>query len=193
MAKKDDANGILPDNIADTTTIESSTHLSIYDAERINSAIEKAANDPLFIDHAVRQLRGLPFPAFKHNIINYARRVNANSDVLALLESLNGYIEFRDLYHVQKSLQENSVEKKKEYQITDTAREEPNVRTHPTTADKSIKEQEAIDAKEERKDYPEVTPTAMSNFICDRCGKPFQNQQDLIQHRQFESGTAQVS
>ena len=40
-----------------------------------------------------------------------------------------------------------------------------------------------------RKDYPEVTPTAMSNFVCDRCGKPFQNQNDLVQHQRFESGS----
>jgi hypothetical protein len=38
-----------------------------------------------------------------------------------------------------------------------------------------------------RKDYPEVIPTTMSNFVCDRCGKQFQNQQDLAYHRQFES------
>jgi hypothetical protein len=40
---------------------------------------------------------------------------------------------------------------------------------------------------EERKDYPEVTPGAMSNFICNICGKPFQNQNDLVIHQRFES------
>ncbi|MFL6355566.1 MAG: hypothetical protein ACJ71J_11365 [Nitrososphaeraceae archaeon] len=39
---------------------------------------------------------------------------------------------------------------------------------------------------EERKDYPEVTPKAMSDFICAVCGKSFQNQDDLIHHREFE-------
>lgn len=39
---------------------------------------------------------------------------------------------------------------------------------------------------EERKDYPEVPPSAMSNFICNTCGKQFQNQNDLIQHQRFE-------
>ena len=41
---------------------------------------------------------------------------------------------------------------------------------------------------EERNDYPEVTPRAMSNFICNTCGKPFQNQNDLLTHQRFERG-----
>lgn len=192
MAKKDgdnnNDNGILKESTS--TTIESARHIPTYDAESINRATERAANDPIFIDFAVSQLKGLQFPAFKHNIVDYAKRINADSDVLALFESLNGYMEFHDLYQVQKSLQENSMQKKKEYQIADNARENPNVRVRQTTADKSIKEREAINKNEERKDYPEVTPTSMSNFICTRCGKPFQNQQDLAQHMQFESGTA---
>jgi hypothetical protein len=99
-------------------------------------------------------------------------------------------MEFRDQYHVAKALQENVTAKKTEFQISDEKRESPDVRTRPTTADASIKEREAANTSEERKDYPEVTPTAMSNFICGRCGKPFQNQQDLIHHQQFESGDA---
>lgn len=170
-------------------TIGSARHAPTYDAESINRAVERAANDPDFIDYAVSQLKGLRFPAFKNNIIDYARSINADQDVISLLQSLNGYIEFRDEYHIKKSLEENSAAKKKEYQLTDEKRENPDVRTRPTTADRSIKEREAANEKEERKDYPEVTPTAMSNFVCDRCGKQFQNQQDLMHHKQFESGT----
>jgi hypothetical protein len=104
----------------------------------------------------------------------------------ALFESLDGYIQYRDIYHVQKALEGNSLEKKKTYQITDQTREQPTVRTRPTTADNSIKEREAVSKDEERKDYPEVPPSAMSNFICNTCGKQFQNQNDLIQHQHFE-------
>jgi hypothetical protein len=104
----------------------------------------------------------------------------------ALFESLDGYIQYRDIYHVQKALEGNSLEKKKTYQITDQTREQPTVRTRPTTADNSIKEREALSKDEERKDYPEVPPSAMSNFICNTCGKQFQNQNDLIQHQHFE-------
>ncbi|HEX2557181.1 MAG TPA: DUF2795 domain-containing protein [Nitrososphaera sp.] len=171
-------------------TAGAARHAPTHDAASINRAIEKAANDPNFIDYAVNQLKGLRFPAFKDGILDYAKKINADRDVISLLESLNGYMEFRDEYHVLKSLRENSAAKKKEYQLTDKTRQSPDVRTRPTTADKSIKEREAANVREERKDYPEVTPTAMSNFVCDRCGKPFQNQQDLAQHRQYESGTA---
>lgn len=170
-------------------TVGSARHVPEQDAARINRAVEKAARDQDFIDYAVAQLRGLKFPAFKNNIIDYAKSISADPDVVALFESLNGYMEFRDLYHVQKAIEENSPQKKREYQITDETRENPDVRTRPTTADASIKSREAVNEREERKDYPEVTPTAMSNFVCDRCGKPFQNQNDLVQHQRFESGS----
>jgi hypothetical protein len=174
-------------------TIGAARHAPTYDAESINRAVEKAANDPDFIDYTVGQLKGLRFPAFKDDILDYVRNINANKDVISLLQSLNGYIQFRDEYHVSKSLQENNISKKKEYQITDETRENPDVRIRPTTADRGIKEREAANKREERKDYPEVTPTAMSNFVCDRCGKPFQNQNDLVQHKKFESGTEAVT
>jgi hypothetical protein len=170
-------------------SIDAAKHVPVYDAERINSAIEKASRSPDFVSHAVSQLAGFTFPAFKHNIINYVKSINADEEVIALFESLNGYIQFRDQYHVQKALEENVSAKKKDYQISGKTRENPDVRIRQTTADASIKEREAVNEREERKDYPEVTPTSMSNFVCERCGKHFQNQQDLIHHRQFESGT----
>jgi hypothetical protein len=173
-------------------SIDATKHGPAYDAARINRAIEKAANDPDFVNRAVAQLAGFAFPAFKHNIVDYVKGMNADEkeeDVVALFESLNGYIQFRDQYHVQKALEENVPEKKKDYQISDKTRETPDARTRQTTADSSIKDREAVNEREDRKDYPQVTPTAMSNFICNTCGKEFQNQQDLIHHKQFESGT----
>lgn len=171
-------------------SVDAAKHMPTYDADRISRAVEKAVSDPDLIDYAVGRLGGLQFPAFKHSIVGYARSANADEDVVALFESLDGYIEFRDQYHVQKALEENVTAKKKEFQISDETRKSPDVLTRPTTADESIKEREAVSQSEEREDYPEVTPTAMSNFVCDRCGKEFQNQDDLARHRQFESGTA---
>jgi hypothetical protein len=178
-------------------SIDASKHLPDYDATRINRAVEKAATNPDFVNRAVAQLTGLTFPAFKHNIIDHVRSITATNDdkgeqddIVALFESLNGYIQFRDQYHVQKAMEENIPSKKKDYQITDNTRESPDTRTRQTDADASIKDREAVSQREERKDYPEVTPTAMSNFICENCGKAFQNQQDLVHHRQFESGTS---
>jgi len=177
-------------NDASKDSIDAAKHVPEYDSERINRAVEKANSDPGFVDHAAGQLAGLQFPAFKQGIVEFARSVNANKYVIALFESLNGYIEFRDQYHVRKALQENVASRKKEFQISDETRENPDVRTRPTTADASIKDREAVNEGEERKDYPKVTPTAMSNFVCDRCGKQFQNQDDLAHHRQFESGAS---
>jgi hypothetical protein len=181
-------------------TIDAAKHMPAYDATRINRAIERAARDPEFVNKAVAQLTGLTFPAFKHNILDHIKKTIANKEeddhgeekdiIIALFESLDGYIQFRDQYHVQKAFEENVPAKKKDYQITDNKRESPDVRIRQTYADESIKEREAVSEREERKDYPEVSPTAMTNFICDTCHKQFQNQQDLIQHKQFESGTS---
>jgi hypothetical protein len=172
-------------------SIDAAKHVPTHDAARSNRATEKAASNPDFVNHAVAQLAGSAFPAFKHNIIDYVKSIDADEkeDVIALFESLNGYTQYRDQYHVQKALEENIPAKKKDYQISDKTREGQDVRIRQTTADASIKDREAVNEREERKDYPEVTPTAMSNYVCNTCGKEFQNQQDLIQHKQFESGT----
>jgi hypothetical protein len=180
--------------------VRSETHSSEVDTNSTNRAIEKASKDPSFINAAIGLIKEMKFPVYKKDIINQAKRVappstsissnttiTTDPDTIALFESLNGYIQYRDLYHVQKALEENNPEKKKTSQITDSTREQPTVRTRPTTtADASIKEREAVNKNEERKDYPEVPPSAMSNFVCSKCGKPFQNQNDLIQHQRFE-------
>jgi hypothetical protein len=170
-------------------SIGTARHAPTFDAEKINRAVEKADEDPDFVDYAIGQLGGLRFPAFKQGIVDYAKDIGADDDVVALFSSLNGYIEFRDQYHLYKSLQENIASKKKEFQMSDGTRQNPDVRTRETGTGASIKDREAVNKSEERKDYPEVTPTAMSNFVCNRCGKQFQNQDDLVHHRQFEGGT----
>jgi hypothetical protein len=168
-----------------------------YNADSINRSVEKAIRNDHFINNALKLLKGMQFPAFKKDIVNYTKdATTGDSDVVSLFESLDGYIEFRDLYHVQKALEENLQQKKTRYQISDKTREHPNVRTRDTTTTagssrsktKSIKELKAVTENEERKDYPEVTPTAMRDFICSKCGKSFQNQDDLVHHRNFERG-----
>jgi hypothetical protein len=170
--------------------VSSAIHKSTYDTDSINRALERAIKDDKFVSNAIKLLNGIHFPAFKNNIVDYVRSITTNTDMISLFESLDGYIKFKDPYHVQKALEENIPAKKKEYQITDKTREQPVVRTHNTTTtiDKNIKEREeaVLNRYEERKDYAEVTPTAMSDFICSVCGKTFQNQYDLVHHRNFE-------
>jgi hypothetical protein len=175
-------------------SIDVAKKVPAHDATRVNRAVEKAAGDPEFVNRALAQLAGLRFPAFKNNIIDHLKSTNIHAeeeedDIIALFESLDSYIQYRNEYHVQKAFEENVPSKKKDYEITDNTRESPDVRTRQTSAAGSIKDREAVNESEERKDYPEVTPTAMSNFVCDTCGKEFQNQQDLVHHREFESGT----
>ena len=171
----------------------SARHTSIYDdSNSINRSVEKASrDDDNFISNAVNSLKEIQFPAYKKDIVEYAKKkTGANSDITSLFKSLNGYMEFKDSYHVQKALEETNPKKKKANQISDQTRQAPNVRTRNTSIKKSIKEVEAVNEDEERRDYPEVTPTAARHFICSHCGKDFQNQNDLVEHKRFEGRAA---
>ncbi|MDQ3840908.1 MAG: hypothetical protein M3297_16770 [Thermoproteota archaeon] len=167
-------------------TIESVQHSSVYNTDALNSAIEKANRDPNFIIKSVQILNKMEFPSYKDNILSYVKRSTNNSEVLSLFESLDGYIEYKDQYHVLKALEENSSGKKITNQISESTRLHPEVRTRSKTADQRIKDSEAVKKSEERGDYPEVPPSAMSNFLCDKCGKIFQNQYVLLQHERFD-------
>lgn len=168
------------------TKVSSTKHEPTYNTNNINRAVEKGSRDANFLSYAVSLLDGMQFPAYKNNILEYVKNVITDNEVITLFESLDGYIKFKDLHHVKKALEENNPEKKQTYQISDETRESPNVRTQDIT-DISTRERESVIVKEERKDYPEVTPGAMSNFICNICGKSFQNQNDLVIHQRFES------
>ena len=169
-------------------SVSSIKHDSTYDTDVINKAVEKGSRDPNFLSHAASLLAKMQFPAFKNNILEYIKKVTTDTNVIALFESLDGYIKFRDVYHVQKALEENNPEKKQTYQISSETREGPNTRTRDVTTDRSTRERESTNSNEERSDYPEVIPTAMTNFICNTCGKPFQNQNDLVTHQRLERG-----
>ena len=170
------------------TNVSSSKHDPTYDTNIINKAVEKGSRDANFLSYAASLLAKMQFPAFKNNILEYINKATTDTNVIALFESLDGYIKFRDVYHVQKALEENNPEKKQTYQISSETRERPITRTRDVTIDSSTRERESTNANEERKDYPEVTPSAMTNFICNTCGKPFQNQNDLVIHQRFERG-----
>jgi hypothetical protein len=163
-------------------SVSDSRHIATADASRINRAIENGVKRPSFIDSSLGLLRDFRFPAFKHAIIDHAKQKSAPDGVLALFEGLDGYIEYRDLYHLRKSLEENNPEKKMRYQLSESTRTGQDLR----------KRSAGVGTNEERREYPEVSPTAASDFICDRCGKAFQNQQDMLKHQQFETGSSKT-
>lgn len=162
-------------------------HSPEFDSDSINRAVESASKNDVFIQKAINLTKDLSFPALKRDIIKHIK-VDSSTDpeVVALFESLDGYIEYKDTYQLRKALEENNSEKKKTNQITQRAREQPTEPSRtPSTYNVASKNESGSD-REGRKDYTQVSPSAMSNFICNNCGKQFQNQNDLIQHQQFE-------
>lgn len=173
--------------------VESSKHISTFNTGLINQALDRAIKDDKFVNEAIKSIESVKFPAYKNDILHYLKIENENTDkeIVSLFESLDGYIQYKDTYHVRKSIEQSIPKKKLDNQISDQKRQNLDVRIRETRSNKSIKDREAINSSEERKDYPEVTPTAMSVFICSMCGKEFQNQDDLVHHRQFERGENQ--
>jgi hypothetical protein len=169
------------------SAVLASKHKPIYNAPSLNCAVERAIKDEGFLNNAMETIKPIKFPAYKRDIINYLNKTNnEDKDIISLFETLDGYILYNDSYHIRKSIERNISEKKLEHQISDQKRRNLNVRVREPLSNKSIKEREAVNTMEERKDYPEVTPTAMSLFICKLCGKDFQNQDDLEHHKYFE-------
>jgi hypothetical protein len=168
--------------------ISSVRHSPEFDTDSINRAVESASKDETFIDKAMNLVKGLSYPALKKDIIDYAKRGSSLStrELVAIFESLNGYIEYKDMYHLRKALEENNSEKKKSNQITQPAREQPREPSRSASLDDVTNKNELRYQREERRDYSQVPPSAMSNFICNNCGKQFQNQNDLVQHERVE-------
>lgn len=168
-------------------------HSPEFDSDSINRAVERASKNDVFIQKAIHLTKDLSFPALKRDIIKHIK-VDSSTDteVVALFESLDGYIEYKDTYHLRKALEENNSEKKRTNQITERAREQPTEpsrtpSTYNISSKKALqKNKKSGSDREGRKDYTQVSPSAMSNFMCNNCGKQFQNQNDLIQHKQFE-------
>jgi Ca2+-binding EF-hand superfamily protein len=173
---------------AHNDTVKFSKHKPTFDTNSINHAIERAIKDARFLNEALEAIKSMKFPAYKRSITNYLKSKTNDKDTVSLFESLDGYIQYKDLYHIRKSIEQNIPKKKIEHQISNKKRQNPDVRIRETRSNKSMREREAVNPSEERKDYPEVTPTAMSLFICSMCGKEFQNQDDLVHHRRFEGG-----
>jgi hypothetical protein len=152
--------------------IESDRHIPTVDSDSVNRAVERSSGDKNFISNAVEQLKGLKFPAYGYQIIDYLRKNSANKEVLALHLSLNDTTLYRDANQVTKAFEQNSPTMK------------DNQMTHKTRTNLEV---EQTNPTHKRQDYPETTATAMKNYTCDFCGQSFQTPDDLVHHQEFES------
>jgi hypothetical protein len=103
------------------SSISEVRHKPTHDSDSLNQAVGRAINDQNFLNTSINLLRGLNFPAFKNNIIDHIKKATEDPDAISLFESLDGYIQYKDQYHVQKALEVNDPKKKEENQITDHA------------------------------------------------------------------------
>jgi hypothetical protein len=138
----------------------------------VHKAVNKAYKNRNFIVSTISQFESLKFPAYKYQILEYAKRHSVDNDVLALLQTLNDTMLYHSKFNLEKALEQENPEVEKEHQISDETRKNSNVQN--------------IDRRQKRKDYPETPATAMKNYICNFCGKEFQRPDQLQEHREFE-------
>src|ERR671933_1834071 len=107
--------------------IRSVRHSPEFDTESINRAVENASKNDLFVQKAMNLTKDLSFPALKRDIINHVKGSSSSVDpeLVALFESLDGYIQYKDTYHLRKALEQNNSEMKKTNKITGPARVYP--------------------------------------------------------------------
>ncbi len=110
------------DNNDSSNKIESERHIRTVDSDSVNKAVERSSRDKNFILNAVEQLKGLKFPTYGSQIIEYLRKNSANDEVLALYLSLNDTTLYRDQYQVTKVFEQNNPSTKQENQMTDETR-----------------------------------------------------------------------
>jgi hypothetical protein len=101
------------------SSISEVRHKPTHDSESLNQAVDRAINDQNFLNTSINLLWDLDYPAFKNNIIEHIKKATKDPNVISLFESLDGYIQYRDQYHVQKALEVNDPKKKEENQITE--------------------------------------------------------------------------
>jgi hypothetical protein len=133
------------------SSIGSVRHKPTYNSENLNRATDRAINDPNFLNSCMNLLRDLKLPAFKNSIVDHITRATKDSDIISLFETLDGYIEYKHQFHVQKALEENDPKKKAASQMRDETRENPSLKNHRTTVNKNIKNTQAVTESEERK------------------------------------------
>ena len=154
------------------SNIKSTGHVPSLDTECINKALERANMDRNFISFAVDQLSSFDFPAYKARLIQFLKDKSADKDVICLFESLNADRPYKDVYQIQKALEQENPDAKEENQITDQTRKNLKV--------------SAVKSSYGRKDYPDVPAIAPKDYACMLCGKSFQTRDDLIHHQEFE-------
>ncbi len=156
----------------DAYEIHSERHYSRTDTDSLNKAVEKASEDRNFVTNTLAQLKGLKFPAYKKDMIEFMRQTSVAEKNMSLVRTLTEGKLYHSLYQVKKALEQENQDAKQANEITDETRKNLEVAS--------------VNSSHRRKDYTEVPATATKNYVCELCGKSFLAKDDLIHHQEFE-------
>ena len=156
----------------DAYEIYSEKHYSKTDTDSLNKAVERANRDPGFVTNTIYHLKGLKFPAYKKDMVEFMRQTSAGEKNMSLVRTLTDGKLYHNLYQVKRALEQENPDAKQANQITDETR-------------KNL-EATKVNSSHRRKDYTEVPATATKDYVCELCGKSFLARDDLIRHQELE-------
>lgn len=163
----------------DAYRIHSERHAPTADTDSLNKASREANRDVSFVAETVDQLKGLKFPAYKNDMIEFMRQTSSPQKNISLVRTLTDAKLYHSLYQVKQALEQENPTAKQNVQISDETRNNLAI----TKSDSS----------HTRKDYTEVPATAQVNYTCQLCGKLFQTRDDLLHHQAFEFNDSESS
>jgi len=166
-------------NKNDAYKVHSERHSPKGDTNSLNKASEKANKDRSFVTDTVDQLKGLKFPAYKNDMVEFMRQTSSAQKNISLVRTLADGKLYHSLYQVKQALEQENPAAKQDGQISD----ETPTNLVVTRADSS----------HTRKNFTEVPATAQLNYVCSLCGKSFQTRDDLVHHQAFEFNDGEAS
>jgi hypothetical protein len=101
----------------DAYKVYSEKHYSKTDTDLLNKAVQKANKDRSFVTDTLNQLKGLEFPAYKKDMIEFMRQTSATEKNMSLVRTLTDGNLYHSLYQVKKALEQENPEAKQDNQI----------------------------------------------------------------------------
>jgi hypothetical protein len=159
-------------NKNDAYRVHAERHSPKADTDSLNRASTDANRDRAFVTDTVNLLKGLKFPTYKSDMIEFMRQTCSAEKNISLVRTLTDGKLYHSLYQVKQALEQENPAAKQDGQIS-----------HETRTNLVVTK---ANPSHTRTDYTEVPATAQLSYACQLCGKSFQTRDDLIHHQAFE-------
>lgn len=187
----------MPDNV-DSDGDQSPSLRPGLESRALNDSVGRAIADQDFVERVIELLKGMEFPAFKQEILDYVTEANMSEDqVLSVLNTLSGYNAYRELNQVREAIEVNRPRTRHHGNDSpDTfptqgqgehAAEVERSRYESTPTRKHVSETK-VNVAPDRNQGAVMAQNPRSAAVCDLCGATFATANQLVQHKKEEKG-----